>query len=505
MHSEALHLLVLTDLHHSPAGAQPFLSGDGGRIAGPLLLRKALLRMRHLGAPPDAIVLLGDVAGKGLDGAQTESALRAVAEEARRAGLPVFAVPGNHDGDAGRYAAIFGCRPGAHLIKGCCLLLFADAYGEGDHALRTEEDLSLPMRAAAEHPGMPLVALQHNPLHPSIDDPYPYLPTNAAAIREGYGRAGVLLSLSGHLHGGQALHRSGGVQYCTLRASGDSPNCFLHVEISGREAVLREHALRMDVPGLEDVHCHTEYSYCATDVSSGAGAALSRALGLGGVCLVDHAFQIYFPPDAAWSWRWQTDGGMVEEAWKSGRGRMPEYVRRAAGLRDGFVRVGLELDLRDDGTLLLADEDRAGWDVLIGAVHAVDGSPKAGATQAEAEHLYMREVEKLLAHPVDVLAHPFRFLDRPGFTRPAHLYEPLAGMLAAAGVAAEINYHVGQADVRFVEACLQRGVKLALGTDSHDASAVGELAPHMALLRKAGVPDRDLGRVLFHASANAAA
>jgi len=53
----------------------------------------------------------------------------------------------------------------------------------------------------------------------------------------------------------------------------------------------------------------------------------------------------------------------------------------------------LEVDLLDDGGLLLAPEDREGWDVLIGAIHALCGSPKYGATQAEAERMYMRYVE----------------------------------------------------------------------------------------------------------------
>ena len=504
MQSDTLNLLVLTDLHHAPCSGATFHASGHERIAGPLLVRKALQRMRHEGTTPDAIVLLGDVAGRGLDAAQTDEALRAVAQETSRFGLPVFAVPGNHDGDPGRYAALFDCRPGLHVIKGCGLLLFADAYAADERVCRADDALRLPEKAAAEYPGMPLIALQPNPLHPAIEDPYPYLPLNADAIRAGYERAGVLLSLSGHFHAGQPLHTVGGVQYCTLRSTSEPPYSFLHVRIAGGKAVVREHALRMETPGLVDVHCHTEYSYCATDVSAAAGAALSRALGLGGVCLVDHAFQLYFPPDDAWSWRWQTDGALVEGAWKSGRGRMPEYVRRAASLRSDFVSVGLEVDLRSDGSLLLADEDRAGWDVIIGAVHAIDGSTKAGNTQAEAERLYMREAERLLAHPIGVFAHPFRFLHRPGFTRPEHLFVPLADMLAEAGVAAEINYHVQEADVGFVETCLQRGVKLALGTDAHDAVAVGELAPHLALLRRAGVRAADLERVLFRPAGDSA-
>jgi histidinol phosphatase-like PHP family hydrolase len=495
MSNEPLNLLVLTDLHHAPCEGATFFCPERERIAGPLLLNKALRRMRHAGTPPDALVLLGDAAGRYLDAAQTDAALRAVAEEAKRSGLPVLAVPGNHDGDLARYAELFGCQPGLHVIKGYGLLLFSAEYDEADNTRRGDDELALPARCAAEHPGLPLIALQHNPLHPAIDDPYPYVPKNADAIRGSYEKAGVLLSLSGHFHPGQPLHTVGGVQYCTLRAAGDAPYCFLHVRVAGNSVEVREHALYAEAPGLVDVHCHTEYSYCATTVSAAADVALSRLLGLGGVCLVDHTFQLYFPPEEAWSWRWQTDRGMVEDAWRRGRGRMPEYVRRAAGLRSEFVRVGLELDLLSDGSLLLAEEDRRGWDLFIGAIHAIDGNPRGGRTPGEVERLFMRENERLLAHPINVLAHPLRFFRQSGLTCPSHLFAPLADMLAAAGVAAEINFHVQEADALFFEACLERGVKLALGTDAHDAAETAELMPHLALLRRVGVSDFD--RVLF--------
>jgi histidinol phosphatase-like PHP family hydrolase len=376
-------------------------------------------------------------------------------------------------------------------------MLFADPYAAGDFVTRSAEMVALPEQVAAANPGMPLIAVQHNPLHPAIDDPYPYLPLNAEAIRAGYERAGVVLSLSGHYHAGQPLHDVGGVRYSTIPAAGDAPFRFAHVRLDGRNVELREHALRLDVPGLIDAHCHTEYSYCGKAVTAEDDIAISQLLGVSRLCLVDHSFQLYLNSDEAWSWRWQTDRALVDRAWADGRGRMPTYRRRAASLRSDFVRVGLEVDLLDDGMLFLAEEDRTGWDVLIGSVHAIHGSPRFGSSQGEVERIFLREVERLLRHPIDVLAHPFRFFRRADLAHPVHLHKPVADLLAAAGVAAEINFHINVPNVRFVEECLARGVKIALGTDSHDVVEVGDLSPHLAVLRQAGVGEADLPRVLF--------
>jgi len=120
-----------------------------------------------------------------------------------------------------------------------------------------------------------------------------------------------------------------------------------------------------------------------------------------------------------------------------------------------------------------------------------------GGTQAEAERLFMRDVERLLAHPIQVLAHPFRYFRRGGLTRPAHLFRPVASLLAARGVAAEVNFHGNVPDPAFVAECLSRGVKIALGSDTHDLVESGELAPHVAALKAAGAREADFPAILY--------
>ena len=390
-----------------------------------------------------------------------------------------------------------------HEVGGYGFLLFHDRVDEGDVTTRPSEGLGLPGEVASERAGLGLVALQHNPLHPHIESDYPYMLTNADAILDSYEEAGVILSLSGHYHAGQSAHRVGDVTCYTVPAACRSPFSFAHVRLGcGKEngVQVREHSLRMDTPGLVDVHCHTEYAYCATTVTAQRNVKTARAMGLQGLCLVEHAFHLYFDEDDAWSYRWQTDASLVQRAWETGQGRMVQYREFVRGLRDGYVRLGLEVDLRADGSLLLAEEDRQGWDLLVGAIHRIPGFEKGHTTQAEAEKLFLRETERLLAHPIQVLAHPFRFLLHAELERPTHLYRAVARLLSQSGVAAELNVHSNDPDPRFIDECLSHGVKIALGSDSHDLAEVGELSPHIRLLRQVGVRDEDLPSVLYRPS-----
>ena len=111
----------------------------------------------------------------------------------------------------------------------------------------------------------------------------------------------------------------------------------------------------------------------------------------------------------------------MREALAKRTGRMAEYRRFVSGLRSEFVHVGLEVDLGAGG-LLLAPEDAAGWDLLVGAIHGIAGRVEGLPSQQEAERLFLSELERLLAQPIDVLAHPFRFFRRANLTCPVHLF-----------------------------------------------------------------------------------
>ena len=492
----ALNLLVVTDLHDvhaAPADCQlPQRRCELGRV----LLRKVLLRLKHEGLRPDVLILLGDLVDNGQKPGARED-LAALADEARQSGLPLLAVPGNHDSGAG-FDELFQTGPGLHELGGYGFLLFQDEVGEGEVTRRREADLALPGRVAAERPGLPLIALQHTPLHPRIDSDYPYTLENAEAVLQGYEESNVLLSLSGHYHAGQPATSFGNVICHTVPALCESPFRFSFIRLDGRGIEVREKALKLDVPGLADAHCHSQYAYCASTVNAEMDVALSRALGVGRLCLTEHTFQLYFDKDDAWSFRWQSDETMVRDAWASRRGRMDEYRRFARPFRSEFVRLGLEVDLYGDGRLLVAPEDALGWDVLVGGIHAIPGLIRKVSSQGDSERLFKKAVEQMLDQPIHVLAHPFRYFRRSGLEEPVHLFGWMAGRLARAGVAAEINFHTNTNNPRFFRECVDRGAKIALGTDSHDLAEVGELVPHLEVLKQAGITPDQFPSVLFY-------
>lgn len=235
---------------------------------------------------------------------------------------------------------------------------------------------------------------------------------------------------------------------------------------------------------LYDCHCHTEFAYCGDDVSAEAVVARARQVGLAGVCLAEHAPQLYCSAEDFWDARhliepalWQNPAASRMAAYR----KLAESTRQASG---GFVRVGLEVELDFQGQLTVRDEDRDWPDLLIGALHFRPERITAGPRRQRHEW-FLETCSTLLHHGVDILAHPFRIFARFEESHD-HLYAPLAELLAEYDTAAEINFHhTSRPDAPFLSACIERGVKLSLGSDAHSVEAVGQFDRHLAVLREA--------------------
>ena len=500
MDDSSLTILAVSDLHYTGLArqaAQPaHMHGGLARV----LLAKVFLRLKHLGIKPDVVVLLGDLVENGAD-PNADDDLTGLHSELTRTGIPFLAVRGNHDEGSARFAELFGGETGLHKIGGYGFVVCEDAYAPTRETTRGEQVLEAMQAFAKENPDLPLIALQHAPIYPAIDSHYPYRPTNAAEIIESFHKAGVFLSLSGHYHKGQKPRASNGVFYHTVPALCEAPFPFSVVRLSGTKVEVEELALgQQHYANLTDVHCHTEYAYCATTVDTAAAIPLSRCLGVTQHCVVEHSFQLYFEKHYAMSGKWQSEPERVKEVWATpSRARMVNYQRFAEKLRSPFVRIGLEVDLFDNGKMMLAPEDAEPdlWDLLIGAIHFIHDFVPGKTTQQEAEKMFLRDVGQLVQLPIKVLAHPFRFFAWRGLQTPKRLYPVVADLLADSGVAAEINFHAYQTDPEFIRCCVETGVKIALASDSHALPEVGEFAPHVEVLRQAGVTPKMFPEALF--------
>jgi histidinol phosphatase-like PHP family hydrolase len=242
----------------------------------------------------------------------------------------------------------------------------------------------------------------------------------------------------------------------------------------------------MDAPRLVDSHAHTEFAYCASGVTADEVIARSRMLGLAGVCLVEHAPQLYCAADDFWVGRHVAR----PEVWRGGaQARMGAFRQAMLPRRSAFVRVGLEVELDADGCLTLRDEDRAWPAPLVGAVHFLPEDFRT-LSAADLASGFMRSTLGLLEAGVDILAHPWRLFRWAERTTPADLFPTVAQALADTRTAAEINFHGNEPVPAFLAACLERGVKIAFGSDAHAMHEVGAFGPHLALLRRlAGTDD----------------
>jgi len=492
--AEPLRLLVIADVHYAPTEAEAAGAPPARQCTFGLELVRRAVADADLRGGFDAIVLLGDLLNNGAVPGAAEAlvALRDLLAEAAPE-TPVVVVPGNHDGNPHRLLEVFGDRPGLHTLGGYRLITFADTYDEHDRGTRRDEDRRL-LRQVAGESGGPILAIQHNAIYPHIDAEYPYMLTNADAVLEDYAAAGVLVSLSGHYHPGQPPAMHHGTRYLTVPALCEVPHSYVVVTLDGRKVAAETRRLRLaDEPAIVDSHIHTEFGYCARDVRSDAVIRRARAIGLAGVCLVEHAPQLYMLPDDFFAGRhianpalWRTDA----------HNRGAAYRQALGALRGPFVRVGLEVEIDRDGRLTLHDEE-VGWpDVLIGAVHFLPEDFQTLPAPRFAE-LFMRANEGLLAAGVDILAHPWRLFRWAELPIAKHLLVPLAQALADTGTAVEINLHGNDPDPEFLAECLARGVKVALASDAHCLYEVGGLGPHLALLRQVAGTD-DVGDLLLY-------
>ncbi|MGD8237895.1 MAG: metallophosphoesterase [Armatimonadota bacterium] len=482
----SLDLLILADLHFVESAQHECPIPRRRADLGPELIRRAWERAVRQGAP-DAVVLMGDLVDNG-NADRADQDLQRLRDELADTGVPILVVPGNHDGDPRRLLRIFGDQGGAHELNGCQLLTFADHYGEDDRADRSRDGLALVQQTRREHPASPIIAFQHSPVHPPIDSSYPYNLANRDDVMAAYADAGVALSISGHYHDGQPLTHVDGVGYATCPALCEAPFRFLRLTLRGGDIALDEIALAVDPKlALVDHHAHTQFAYCADDITAQSAIARARDFGLAGITFAEHAGQLYLSQHDYWQAAFLHDPGSLARERAAGRDRMQRYRGEIAPLRSDFVRVGLEVECDSEGQLTLLDEDREGWDLLIGAVHYL---PKlhGGAASAEVQRAFMQANERMCEHAIDVLAHPFRIFRRGERSTPTELYEPIAELLSATGVAAEINYHTNEPAPRFFELCLERGVRIVLGSDAHALHEVGEFGPHLELVRQLGEP-----------------
>ncbi len=475
-----MNILALSDLHMTPKRLDANRRGD----LAPTLIARAIDHAIQLGQKPDVVLILGDCIHNA-DSLTALEAAQAIRAPAALHGIPLLAIPGNHDLPPYDFAVAFDSLPGLTVIGDIGFFLnFDDFNPDGTPALRPDAAFEALAAIRHTHPHLTLVTLQHAPIDPDHPD-FDRINALHTACR-------VTLSLSGHIHTGTAPEDRQGTLHYTLPSIHRRPYpCALITLDPGATPAVTP--LNLALPhhlSLIDYHAHTQFAYCSRTCDTAQIIDHAQAFSLGAQGITEHACQLYMDRQYVMTFAWQNDPAPLHAIWQTPqRGRMKEYHAWMLRWQSPFTLIGLEVDLLKDGALCLAPQDTRGWDYLIAAIHELPGITDSH-TQAQAEAAFMRDIEAFTRHPIDILAHPFRYFLWHKRPTPTHLYRPLARLLAQHRIAAEINHHQNTVDPAFFTICLEEGCKLALGTDAHLTSETAMLTPHLQTLAHLGLTTR---------------
>jgi len=247
-----------------------------------------------------------------------------------------------------------------------------------------------------------------------------------------------------------------------------------------------------------DYHVHTTLSYCHEgELTVDNLIKAARERDLEGFAVTDHSSHIYFARPTVSRHEYLLNYDIFLEEIESGNDNFEKYLDMLTGYRDANVLISTEADIASNGKLILDPQYRDRLDVLLGGIHwlpCVDHefSSKTFLVQ------FMDYTMMLLESDIDILTHPTRIFRRRKLEVPREVVWPIVQKAKERGIAIEINSHSQKdPDAYFVRTCIDEGVKLAIGTDTHNIAEIGDFSYHKALLAELGVRDEEIDSLVF--------
>lgn len=194
-----------------------------------------------------------------------------------------------------------------------------------------------------------------------------------------------------------------------------------------------------------------------------------------GICLVEHAGQLYVNSDDYWSANFINRPELI---YNNATNRMDEFISYINQYKDEDVLIGLELDINTNGKIALRDNHADSFDIFLGAIHNIPERFN------DIDKGFLWNIDVYCDYKVDILAHPFRIYQKKKLPRPSHLYSKVAIALKKHGIAAELNFHTNEPDREFFKICIENGVKIALGSDAHRLSEVCFFDKNIEMLKE---------------------
>lgn len=247
-----------------------------------------------------------------------------------------------------------------------------------------------------------------------------------------------------------------------------------------------------------DYHVHTTLSYCHEgDLTVENLIKKARERGLKGFAVTDHSAHIYFDRPVVSRHEYILDYNVFVKAIQEPNDKFQQYINMMAGYRDANVLIGTEIDVAANGGMIFDQKYRTRMDVLLGGIHwlpcmAGKYDSKTYLTQ------FMDYTMMLLDSDIDILVHPTRVFRRSKHEIPREVVRPIVNRAREKGIAIEVNSHTQRdPDPYFVKMCIDEGVKLAMGTDTHEISEIGDFSHHKSLFAELGIPPDQLDSLMF--------
>lgn len=225
---------------------------------------------------------------------------------------------------------------------------------------------------------------------------------------------------------------------------------------------------------LEDNHIHTPLAYCNYNMEMDKAIYLAGIFGLSCIRVTEHSSHLYYTDEIFKNSYSYVHGISTARAEDS---RVELYLDLKERYQSDSVKFGLEVDCDFNGNFLLREEDKSGFEFILGAIHRLDDVTENG---------FLTLLENILKNGIDVLAHPFRIFRKSGVEVPRGIYRKTAELLKKYNTAAEINYHTNEPSIDFIRECLKIGVKFSFGSDSHNLAEIGDFYYQLHLLEEAG-------------------
>lgn len=238
-------------------------------------------------------------------------------------------------------------------------------------------------------------------------------------------------------------------------------------EIEAAEAgTLPDLVTLQDLQG--DLHCHTTRTDGRDSIEAMARAA--RASGLRYLAITDHSRALAMA------------NGLDERAALAHAAEIRAMNDRLEGMT---LLAGIECDIRQDGSMDLADDCLAQLDFVIASLHS--------AFNQEPDQMTDRLLRAIDCPWVDVIGHP---LGRIILKRDAHRADMtrVFDHAAAAGVALEINAQIDRLDLDDVHAreARARGARFIISSDAHSVAGLAAIRWGVTVGRRAWLTAADV-------------